>query len=124
MNRYLPHLFLALALVMNAAANVLIKYAATRSVAHPLGENASFVARLASYVSPFFVLAIALFGMNLLAYSVALRSFRISIAYPIMVSGGYVLILIAGWFLFQERLNPPQYAGIGLILAGLWLVVR
>jgi multidrug transporter EmrE-like cation transporter len=59
-----------------------------------------------------------------LAYSVALRTFRISIAYPVMVSGGYVLILIAGWFIFQERLNPVQYTGIGLILAGLWLVVR
>lgn len=124
MSKYAPHLFLTLALIMNAAANVLIKYSATRTVAAPLGENAPFLARMTSYISPFFVIAVVLFGLNLLAYSVALRSFRISIAYPIMVSGAYVLILIAGWFLFQERLTAVQYAGIGLILAGLWLVVR
>lgn len=124
MNRYLPHVFLVGALVMNAGANVLIKYAATRAVAAPLAENASLFARITHLISPFFIIAVALFGMNLVAYSIALRTFKISTAYPIMVSGGYVLILIAGWFLFQERLNPSQYAGIGLILGGLWLVVR
>jgi len=41
-----------------------------------------------------------------------------------MVSGGYLLILVASWFLFQERLGLVQYFGVGLIVAGLWMVVR
>jgi drug/metabolite transporter (DMT)-like permease len=41
-----------------------------------------------------------------------------------MVSLGYLVILIFGWFLFGERLTPIQYAGIGIILVGVWLVVR
>jgi multidrug transporter EmrE-like cation transporter len=110
------------ALVSNAAANILIKYAMTRS--EPLPAGASLMTRLLSVMSPLFVLGVGLFGLNLVFYSMALRTFRISIAYPVMVSGGYCLILVAGWFLFQERLTLAQYGGIALILSGIWLVVR
>ena len=122
MNRYTPHLFLLTALVCNAAANVLIKYAMVRG--EPLPAGSSLVSRLLGVISPLFVLGVVLFGLNLMFYSMALRSFRISVAYPVMVSGGYCLILIAGWFLFHERLNLVQYGGIALILSGIWLVVR
>ena len=109
MDRWLPHFALTFALVCNAAANVLLKYTAGRS-------------GLATYLDRY-LLALFLFGLNLIAYSWALKTFKISAAYPVMVSGGYLLILLAGWFLFGERLTV-QYAGVGLILGGIWLVVR
>jgi multidrug transporter EmrE-like cation transporter len=121
-SRFTPHLFLLTALVTNAAANVLIKYAMTRG--EPLPAGASLISRILAVMSPLFVLGVALFGLNLVFYSMALRTFRISLAYPVMVSGGYCLILIAGWFLFHERLSLVQYGGIALILSGIWLVVR
>lgn len=117
MDRWIPHAALGFALVCNAAANILIKYSMTRGG----GETAK---GLAIYMQPLYLLALALFGMNLVAYSWALKSFKISAAYPVMVSGGYLLILLAGWFLFGERLSSVQYAGVGLILAGIWFVVR
>ncbi|MBK8230853.1 MAG: EamA family transporter [Candidatus Eisenbacteria bacterium] len=116
MSRYLPHFALVFALLCNAGANVLIKYSMTRGAS---GEG-----KLSGYLSPLYLLALTLFGLNLLAYSWSLKSFKISAAYPVMVSGGYLIILIAGWFLFAERLSVTQYAGVGLILAGIWLVVR
>lgn len=122
MNRFTPHLFLLTALLSNAAGNVLIKYAMTRG--EPLPAGASLMTKLLSVISPILVLGVALFGLNLVFYSMALRTFRISIAYPVMVSGGYCLILVAGWFLFHERLSPVQYGGIAMILSGIWLVVR
>ncbi|MCA9730322.1 MAG: hypothetical protein KC729_21755 [Candidatus Eisenbacteria bacterium] len=122
MNRFLPHIFLVTALVCNAAANVIIKHAMTKGTPPPVG--APLMTKLLAVLSPLFVLGVTLFGLNLLCYSIALRTFRISVAYPIMVSGGYCLILIAGWFLFHEKLNLVQYSGIALILSGIWLVVR
>ena len=65
-----------------------------------------------------------LFGVNLMAYSIALRSFRLSVAYPIMVTGGYCLILLAGWFIFRERLTVVQYSGIGVVLTGMWMILK
>lgn len=121
MSRYLPHLMLAFALVCNAAANVLIKYSMSTGAAAPVRASTG---PLAAYLQPVYLLALTLFGLNLLAYSWSLKTFKISAAYPVMVSGGYVLILCASWFLFQERLSVSQYVGVGLILTGIWFVVR
>lgn len=122
MSRYLPQAFLLLALLLNATANILIKYSANRIPALP--PDANLAARIGSVLQPAFLLGLVLFAMNVFAYQTALRTLRLSVAYPIMVSGGYLIILLVSWFLFQERLNPAQYAGIGLILGGIWLVVR
>jgi len=122
MTRSAPYFLLGTALVLNATANVLIKYSASRF--EPAPEGAAILVRLISVLSPAFVLALFLFAMNIFAYQGALRSLRISIAYPVMVSGGYLLILLASRFLFRERMDPIQYIGIGLILGGIWLVVR
>ena len=80
--------------------------------------------RLSARFQPAFVFGLLLFALNVFAYQAALRSLRISVAYPIMVGGGFLLILVASAILFQERLGAVQFAGIGLILAGIWLVVR
>lgn len=114
MQRYAPHLLLVAALLCNAAANILIKYAMSR------GPKTGFGA----YLQPVYLLALVLFGLNLLAYSSALRSLKISVAYPVMVSTGFLIILAAGWILFQERLQGTQYVGVFLVMAGIWLVVR
>ena len=122
MRRFLPQIFLLIALVLNATANVLVKYSATRLTSPPAG--AGMVTRVMTRLHPAFVIGLVLFALNIFAYQAALRSLKLSAAYPIMVSGGYLLILLASWFLFQEKLGPVQYAGVGLILAGIWLVVR
>ena len=126
-----PYLFLLTALICNAAANILIKYTMSRSGdagAEVAGAKAAgaagLMAKFGAFLNPTYIAALVLFGLNLLAYSVALKTLRISVAYPIMVSGGYLLILLAGWFLFHERLSLVQYGGITLIVAGIWLVVR
>ena len=122
MTRFLPQVLLVAALVLNATANILVKYSATRIVPAPPGSPPA--ARLLAVLHPAFVAGLILFGLNVFAYQGALRTLKLSVAYPIMVSGGYLLILLASVFLFQERLAAPQYAGIILILAGIWLVVR
>jgi multidrug transporter EmrE-like cation transporter len=112
--------FLALALTLNALANVLIKYSMSRNVPPILPAHGI----LASFLSWPYLLGLFCFAANLACYSMALRSLKISLAYPLMVSLGYLVILLFGWFLFGERLTPLQYAGIGIILVGVWMVVR
>jgi multidrug transporter EmrE-like cation transporter len=122
--RFLPEILLGSALVLNAAANILMKYSALRTSELPAG--AGFVEKLATRLHPAFVVGLILFAMNVFAYQAALRTprMKLSIAYPVMVSGGYLIILAVSWFLFRERLGPMQYAGVGLILGGIWMVVR
>ena len=112
--------FLVLALTLNALANVLIKYSMSRPV-HPI---LPVHGPLAPFLSWPYLLGLFCFAANLGCYSMALRTLKISMAYPLMVSLGYLVILLFGWFLFGERLTAVQYVGIGVILVGVWLVVR
>ncbi|MDM7913776.1 MAG: SMR family transporter [Candidatus Eisenbacteria bacterium] len=119
-----PFVFLGAALLLNAFANVLIKYSMTRGVRPLVSLQGTTLAPLSGFLTPTYLLAILCFAANLACYSIALKSLKISLAYPLMVSLGYLVILAFGWTLFGERLGAVQYVGIGLILLGLWLVVR
>lgn len=115
-----PILFLVIAFVLNAGANVLIKYSAL----HPAPPRPGWPDLLQVYLNWPFIAGVVCFALNLAAYTLALRKLPLSIAYPIMVSLGYLLILGASAVLFQEKLVIRQYLGAGLMLGGLWLLVR
>jgi multidrug transporter EmrE-like cation transporter len=121
MNAYL---YLIVALVFNAAANLLIKAAAVAREGSASPPAAGLAGVVQTYLSVPFVLGVLCFGLNLLAYTQALKRLPISAAYPIMVSMGYLIILLVSYFLFHERLAPQRYVGAGLMLFGLWLLVR
>jgi len=123
MNAYL---FLSIALILNAAANLLMKYAANRAeAASAAGTAPAGIAGLAgTYLNPYFVGGILCFGLNVLIYTQALKKIPISIAYPLMVSLGYLIILGVSFFVFDEKLSLVRYLGAGLMIFGLWLLVR
>lgn len=111
---------LTIALLLNAAANLLMKYAAARTP--PAAEGIAGL--LQTYLTWPFIAGLVCFGLNVLVYTQALKRLPISTAYPLMVSLGYLVILIVSFFLFQERLTLPKYFGAAMMLAGLWLLVR
>ena len=45
-----------------------------------------------------------------------------SLAYPILVSVGYAIIIGGAAVWFSEKLNAWQIVGIVVIMAGVWLV--
>lgn len=110
------------ALVLNATANLLIKASAGQSagVEASGGGLVGAVLRLATNIP--FLVGLVCFGLNLVAYQYALQKFQISIAYPIMVTCGYVIIVIVAGWKMGERLVPVQWVGVALILIGVWLV--
>jgi multidrug transporter EmrE-like cation transporter len=118
------YLLLTAALSFNAIANILIKYSMSRQIRPLFSVQGTSLAAVAPFLTWPFLLGIVCFATNLACYSLALRSLKLSFAYPLMVSLGYLLIVVVSWFLFGERLSPVQYLGVGLILVGLWLVVR
>lgn len=115
---------LAVALVLNATANLLIRAGAKGIAAKYPGEAAVpiLVAMKAAIVNPWIIGGVVCFGLNLAAYSYALTKLPVSMAYPIMVSVGYAIIVCGAAVWFAERLNFWQMVGVGVILAGVWLV--
>lgn len=101
---------LLLALVANAAANILIKAAAART---PEGAGA-----LAQVFDLRFLGGLACFGLALVGYALALRRFDLSLGYPVMTGGGLVLVtLVSAWW-FRETITPLRAIGILAILVG------
>lgn len=117
---------LLVALTLNATANLLMKVGARHAAETGLKPHTS--AGLVQAIQSNWVLLVGLacFAINVVFYTYALSSkqMRISVAYPIMVSGGFAIIAVVAWRYLGETLSPAQWAGILMILLGVLLVAR
>lgn len=111
---------LILAIVFNASANVLIKIGMLK-----VGKTERGLELLQkAVVQPVLFGGILLFVLSLGAYSMVLTRLNLSIAYPIMVSVGLILVTCASYFLLNETIRPLQIVGFLLIVSGVWFVAR
>ena len=118
---------LVAALVLNASANLLMK-AGMKSV-HASGgilKDGAFAAVATVATNVPLMIGLTCFALNAALYMFALQSpaLKISVAYPIMVGGGYGLIALVARFhpALAERLSAGQMIGVALVLAGITLI--
>lgn len=64
------------------------------------------------------VITVAGYTVAFYCLSLTLRSIPVGIAYAIWSGLGVVLITIAAWLLFGQKLDLPALIGMGLIVAG------
>jgi multidrug transporter EmrE-like cation transporter len=120
-------LSLTIALVLNATANLLMK-GGMKSVAASGGvlRDGLFAGVTTVLSSSTLMIGLACFALNAVFYMYALQSkaLQISIAYPIMVGGGYALIAIVARLhpALAERLTWGQALGVALVLIGIILI--
>jgi multidrug transporter EmrE-like cation transporter len=111
---------LATALVFNAVANVMMKAGMLRAP-----ESASAGEMLRHYLTSWPVMVgLVLFALNVLAYTQALTKIPLSIAYPIMTSLGFLIVVSASAYFFKETITWVQGIGFALIIAGVICVAR
>lgn len=113
------------ALILNAVANVLIKVGSSKAEqAGGLLAGGVVGAFKTVLTSPALLVGLTCFGLNAAFYMYALQSktLKISLAYPIMVGGGYAIIATIGYLLLNERLNAVQGIGVAMILVGVIIV--
>ena len=110
---------LALALTLNAAANVLLKVGASRL--GPL-QGPDLAARLLGNVHLW--AGLALFGLNVVFYAVALTRLNLSVAYPVMTAGGILIVVTVSFIWLREPVSTSQALGLALLVAGILLVTH
>ncbi|MBN2055376.1 EamA family transporter [bacterium] len=114
---------LGLALLLNATANLLMKFGMKRiAESGGLFQHGATAGLWSIVTSPVLVAGMICFGLNLGAYMYALQNLPISVAYPVMVTVGFAIIVIVAGIWLGERLNLLQWAGVGAILLGVWMV--
>lgn len=96
--------WLALAIVLEIAANIFLKY------------SDGFKKPLYGLLS----LSCVLLAFSALAQAV--KGIDLSIAYAVWGAFGIIATFGAGWILFNQRLSPKGWAGLSLLLAGMVLL--
>ena len=64
-----------------------------------------------------------LYVVSVVVWLLVLSRVEVSFAYP-MLSVGYIVNAVAGYYLFQENLSLTRITGILIIIAGVYLVTR
>lgn len=113
----MAYVFLAVAFTLNALGNILLKVGAARG----LTLAGSPISILISNWQ--LILGVSLFASNVIFYMLALRTLPISVAYPVMVLTGFILINVYAFTVLHESLVPLQMLGYGFMVFGLLLVV-
>ena len=110
---------LIFAIVFNALANILMKAGARR-----LGEGVGVGLLRHAIGDPFLILGVISFALALAGYTLALTRFALAVAYPMMTGIGFLIVALASATMFGERLLPIRIVGMGVIVAGIFLVAR
>ena len=98
------YFFMALAIFLEVAANILIKY------------SDGFQRRGLGFLGVGTILA------SFAALSQAIKGIDLSIAYALWGGTGILLTACAGWLLFQQQLNRIGWAGIATISLGMLIL--
>lgn len=116
-------LFLITGVLLNAAAQLLLKAGTNRlGVITLTAQNwVGMFVRMAT--ESHFIGGVVLYVVSLVVWILGLSRVPVSVAYP-MLSLGYVVNAIAAHYLFGEAVSVQRWLGIGFIIAGVWLVAK
>lgn len=121
--RWVDFGWLFFGVALNAGAQLGLK-AATHATG-PIAGTARGIWQSGQAIAaaPVFWLALGAYALSVVVWLVGLSRVPVSQAYPIL-SLGYVLTALLAWPLLGEAVSAQRFAGIFVIIAGVWLVTR
>ena len=123
--KFLDFAWVLTGVLLNAAAQLLLK-AGARSVGEiSMSDGSAALWRSATGLAqhPGILGGLTCYAISVVVWIVALSRVEVSIAYP-MLSIGYVVNAVAAYYLLGEAVTPLRLAGIGVIIVGVFIVVR
>ena len=109
--------------LLNAAAQFLLKAGVNRIGVIGLQFHTLVRSGLELAVNPYILAGLACYVVSVVVWLLALSRTAVSIAYP-MLSIGYIVTALAAWAFLGENMNLVRWAGIGVIILGVFLVAR
>lgn len=120
---FISGMLILAAVMLNAAAQLLLK-AGTNSIgtfAFNSGNIVPIGLRLAT--EPHILGGLLCYVVSVVVWIMVLSRVEVGMAYP-MVSFGYAITALAGWWLFGESMSVERIIGIGVIILGVFLITR
>ena len=111
-----PFLLIFLAALNSTIGNLLLKL--SRETASSQSSS------LAGYLSISFIGAVFFYGLNLVIFAKALDLLQLNIAYPILASLGFIMLIASSAYFFGESINFYQLIGLLLAIIGIFLMAN
>ncbi len=113
-------ILLVCAIMFNASANILMKLGAKQmgTVGFGIDSFKLFI------TNPFIWTGLFSFGLALMFYTYVLTKMNLSIAYPLMTSLGFLIVVTFSIFYLHETVHWIQIVGMFVVIFGLYLVVQ
>lgn len=102
--------FLGAAVTCNTLANVCLKRSSS--------QNQGFE----MFLNLYFIAGVFLFGLNLIFYTIALKSINVSVGYPVLVGISLAGVVIIAAITLGEKLILTQFLGLLCIAIGVLVV--
>jgi multidrug transporter EmrE-like cation transporter len=118
---YLP--LILLGVFLNAAAQIFLKIG-TKTIGHFEFSLENLIPiTVKALQNPGILGGLTCYVLSVAVWIMALSRVEVSFAYPIL-SVGYIVVAIAGYFLLEESLGWSRILGIFVIILGVYLVSR
>lgn len=121
MMQWLPLILFGVAL--NAGAQIALKYGAGPISKMDLTMGNAGAIGKELLVSGFIWLGLAMYGLSVVNWVIILSRVDVSAAYPLL-SLGYIVAAVWGYYGFHEPMNAWRISGIGLIIVGTFCISR
>lgn len=109
--------------LLNAAAQILLKAGVRHMGVISLQLPVLVKAGFSLAINPYILAGLACYVVSVVVWLLALSRVAVSIAYP-MLSIGYIVTAIVAWLYLGEQMNMMRWAGISVIIVGVFLVAR
>ncbi len=103
----------------SALAQIMLKLGMSRQSIDSI--TAESLIRL--FLNPFIIAGMGLYITAMLIWLYVLKQVEVSYAYP-FTALGFVLVMAISYFFMAEQVTPLRLAGIGLIIAGIFLISK
>jgi len=111
------YIAIGLSIIFNVTANIMLKFGLSKG-----GDEGFNLFKVV--LNPLVIGGAFSFGLSLLSYTYVLSKMNLSIAYPIITSTCFIIVILFSWLFLKEKLLPIQVAGFFLIVTGIWLVAK
>jgi len=110
----LAWVFLLFSTICNSVASMLIKVA----------SMGSYNSKLGMYISMPFIIAVLLFGTNLIFYAQAIKKVPLYVAYPFVVGITIISLTLFSVFYYSSKIQLFDYFGIMFVLIGIIILSK
>lgn len=118
-----PFILLFSAVFMGACSQMMLKAGVDKLQPIVLKPENALPLLMQVTTSGFIIGGIMGYAISMMLWLVVLSKLDLGVAYP-MVSTGYLITAIGGYYFFNEALTPLRIIGILVIMLGVYLVSR